>query len=188
MAIKGVRVTRSELDVILDALDANGEHSHDELRQHRRVAFRAQNVLMLRGESEEALTIATRNLSQGGVAFLFGQYMHVGERIRVALVDPQKGEWSYKGAKVVRCHHIAKMLHEIGAEFDTRLPVDPAGSPAPCVCSGKHCPWGTCRRAPEPESITFSDEGPSESADTADAMCDAASAQKQGAPTPVPSE
>lgn len=124
-SMKGVRLEKREVESILRTLDAAPRPEHPERRSTRR-PYRDRNLVIYREVGEEPIIVVGRNISQHGLAFLFAQYMPVGERLRVLVPDKVNGEWAQHEATVVRCRHVMKMIHEVGIAFSKPLPTDPA--------------------------------------------------------------
>lgn len=68
------------------------------------------------------ISVACRNISGGGIAFLHSAYLHVGSRCTVRLPHPTRGEIAVDGW-VARCVHRSGMVHEIGVTFAEQLDV-----------------------------------------------------------------
>ncbi len=126
--MKGVRLRKREVESILQTLDAAPRPEHPE-RRSKRLPYRDRNLVIFREVGEEPIIVVGRNISQHGLAFLFAQYMPVGERLRVLVPDKANGEWAQHEATVVRCRHVMKMIHEVGIAFSKPLPADPVQEP-----------------------------------------------------------
>ncbi len=64
--------------------------------------------------------VPTRNISEGGLSYLHGGFVHIGTRCLVQLVTSH-GTWNNVIGTVARCRHVGTGLHEVGLEFDHEL-------------------------------------------------------------------
>lgn len=75
------------------------------------------------GSMRRCLVMATRNVSNGGLAVLHSSYMYPGSRCTVALpTRAGDNEPIVMTGRVVRCTHREGMVHELGIRFDD--PID----------------------------------------------------------------
>lgn len=121
-----LRVTRRELDALLDELDqvSNASESPKPIRRFVRWAYRRERVPVTVTQSDgppTCLTLVSRNLSPGGISLFHAQYVHTGSRVVVTLRHPTMGEIEF-GGEVVRCEHRGGRNHEIGIKFDREIP------------------------------------------------------------------
>lgn len=76
--------------------------------------------------------VRTRNLSEGGLGFFFGSYMHPGTVCHFAIMGLD-GHGQIVAGTVRWCRHVARTLHECGVQFDSPIEVtrflDPATTP-----------------------------------------------------------
>lgn len=108
----------AELTALLDRLDADAGAATPR-RQSRRLEYRRPAVpIVIRTDmgARAAVSVATRNLSRGGLSFLHSAYMHVKTAVVAILKHPVKGDVPIPGA-VVRCRHIERHIHEVGVRF-----------------------------------------------------------------------
>lgn len=136
--MRGLRLPKEQVAVILDTLDAQSHPQRPE-RHSRRVPFRADKLVMRRTIEDEPISVMGRNISRHGLAFLFGQYLTPLERVRIHVPGRDNGDGIEKEATVVRCRHIGKLIHEVGVRFDVPLQTDPADETGPCLVSGTPC-------------------------------------------------
>ncbi len=70
--------------------------------------------------SRREITVATRNISRGGMSVLHASFVYTNTRITAQLrkVD---GKTSRVSGKVCRCTHRGGVVHEIGIEFDQEI-------------------------------------------------------------------
>ncbi len=138
--MKGTKAPRHQIDAMLDTLDAldaqqievNVDHRHAD-----RISYRTRNTILYRASSEEPIVVVTRNISKHGMAFLYSQYLQMGEDIRIAVVDKERGDWNLKEARINRCEHVSGMIHEVGIEFKEPLPDSFLAKPNYCPTCGQ---------------------------------------------------
>jgi len=120
--IRSVRVDKGLLRRILDALDNSGCNFELNKRRHQRLQYRGRQVILYTKQTERdiAFIVPTRNISRGGMSFLHGQMMHIGQLCAVDLAA-KDGTWLSVEGTVVRCRHIRGMIHEIGLKFNGLL-------------------------------------------------------------------
>ena len=75
--------------------------------QAERYPYRTYSAIELarNGAAAGVQTIASRNVSRGGIAFLAGQFIYQGTACRVALVPPH-GRAEVVPGRVVRCRYV----------------------------------------------------------------------------------
>lgn len=66
------------------------------------------------------ITVATRNISRGGLSVLHSSYTYPGTVVRTTL-DRIDGHAHNISGKVVRCEHRGGVVHEIGINFDHEI-------------------------------------------------------------------
>ncbi len=117
--IRSVRVDKALLRRILDALDSNGCGFELNKRRHERLPYRGRQVILYTKQTERdvAFIVPSRNISRGGMSFLHGQMMHLGQLCSVDLAT-NDGNWFTVESTVVRCRHVRGMIHEIGLKFN----------------------------------------------------------------------
>lgn len=124
-AMNTIRAGRYDLNRLLDALDAKSPKNTVD-REFVRWGYRQQSVVLeLRhpGGTVVRLPVATRNLSNSGMAVLHSSFVHTGTSCMVQLQHQTMGAVEVEG-EVMRCQHIGGVVHEIGIKFthpiDTR--------------------------------------------------------------------
>ncbi len=114
-----IRAGRYELNRLLDAMDAKGAKNTVD-REFMRWGYRQQSVTVeLRhpGGTIVRLPVATRNLSNSGIAVLHNSFVHTGSGCAVTLEHQTMGKIKIEG-EVTRCQHIGGTVHEIGIRFE----------------------------------------------------------------------
>lgn len=120
--IRSVRVDKSLLRRILDALDGSGCNFELNKRRYTRLSYRGRQVILYTKQTERdvAFIVPTRNISRGGMSFLHGQMMHIGQPCSIDLAT-NDGNWMTVDGVVVRCRHVRGMIHEIGLKFNSLI-------------------------------------------------------------------
>lgn len=102
--------------------DAAGESSR---RGSARLSYRRTSVTLCieqPGGGSTTVRVVSRNLSKGGMSLLHAAYLHPGTRCVVVLRHKVKGDIPIK-ARIVRCRHVSKKVHELGVQFDHAIEV-----------------------------------------------------------------
>lgn len=125
-AINALRLTKEELQLLLSRLDREAKGSENDLhRRTRRWPLQLQQtVLTLCCSATETkhLIVVPRNISVEGLSILHGGFLHPGSHCHVTL-RLVSGKPKTISARVTRCRHLEKHVHEIGLIF--MKPVDP---------------------------------------------------------------
>ncbi len=117
-----VSMNRRQLEALLDELDSGDSGASKQRRAHDRRPYRHECIDMQIQRPDggwSQVTVAGRNISQGGMSVLHAAFLYPGSACRVAL--PTSGGSVMVEGKVVRCRHIYKMLHEVGIIFKSSL-------------------------------------------------------------------
>lgn len=116
------------LEAFLDRLDAMtmqglGSETRAYARWPIREAF-VEVCVLERASFKRCMLMATRNVSNGGVAVLHSAFMYPGSNCTIALPTRAGGENEpiVMNGRIVRCVHREGMVHEIGIQFDE--PID----------------------------------------------------------------
>lgn len=119
-----LRLSSKELTRIVEELESRANNVQAGVhRSSRRWAMQSQKVIVTLvgpGNQRMHFLVAPRNLSQGGMAFLSGNYLHVGSQCFMTLRSVE-GKGVVIPAKVRRCQHLENRLHDVGVEFDQRI-------------------------------------------------------------------
>ncbi|MFG0252428.1 MAG: response regulator [Phycisphaerales bacterium JB038] len=92
-------------------------------RVHQRLSFEVSEItvtVMHPGGTLSRFSVACRDLSVGGIAFLHRGFLHEGTECQINLPMMTGGERSLSG-KVVRCSHLKSNVHEVGIAFDSQI-------------------------------------------------------------------
>lgn len=83
------------------------------------------------------ITVATRNISRGGLSVLHSSYIYPGTAVRTRLDRIDGNPYALTG-KVVRCEHRGGVVHEIGINFDNEIIVQEFIRPDIIACLRTH--------------------------------------------------
>jgi len=72
------------------------------------------------GRSQRDITVATRNISRGGMSVLHASFIYPETRINARLHRGDGSSHRVSG-KVIRCEHRGGVVHEIGIQFDSEI-------------------------------------------------------------------
>lgn len=123
-----IGMSPQQLEAFLDRLDAMTVPGvSPESRAYARWPIREAYVevcVQEHGTFKRCLVMATRNVSNGGVAVLHSAFMYPGSKCTVALPSRTGSEHEpiVMTGKIARCIHREGMIHEIGIMFDE--PID----------------------------------------------------------------
>lgn len=126
--IRSIRMSKSEINGVLDELDKATEQSGDKgfhRRRHERHRCRQYAVLVRvkqTGQQPTNFLVPTRNVSNGGVSFLHGAMLHPNTRCTIVFLLPDRRTFRTQG-RVVRSRHVTGMIYEIGIGFDAPISV-----------------------------------------------------------------
>lgn len=128
--INALRLPGPQLERLHKLLDGQADAAHGrDRRSAERCAYHraAQIVVTLRPpggvESQQfaqRFSVISRDVSEGGVGFLHGAYVHVSSQAVVEL-ESLEGIWKPVPGSVVRCRHVSGKLHEVGVAFDEQI-------------------------------------------------------------------
>ncbi len=93
------------------------------LRIHARKEYLDPYMLMVIEHDDtmdRPMTLATRNISRGGVGLLHSNFVYPKTRVTVHLTIDQKEAYPVRGV-VQRCIHRGGVVHEIGVKFDNEI-------------------------------------------------------------------
>jgi CheY-like chemotaxis protein len=108
-----------ELSELLDQLDLPETPAKGVKRDFVRWPFRRTTIplkVFHPNGTTAGFSVACRNISRGGLAFLHSAFLHQGTRCSVVLSHPTRGDVTIEGW-VARCAHRSGMIHEIGMTF-----------------------------------------------------------------------
>lgn len=132
--IRPVAFEHEDLIELLDRLDAHSaeqDAKECDLRSHERVTCRSFAILTMRGEAqrENPVMIPLRNISRGGVAFLYDRELVTGSPCSLKVVLPEGDTFDIEG-QVVRCKWVAKCTYEIGLQLKDPLDLNVSDIPS----------------------------------------------------------
>ena len=116
-----LRLSDDRVARILDQRDADAaaQPSSNHRRGRRHVFHRREGlVITVFGSDGDPIryAVAARNLSETGVGFLHGAFLHHDTACVLSIRDDE-GRWVNVVGKVVRCCHLEGNVHEIGLRF-----------------------------------------------------------------------
>ena len=118
-----VRLTAEEIETTLDSLDAAVAAQNGERRRALRACYRRSlpaKIVMPFGLGNTWRSVSCRNVSLGGVAFLFGGSVCGLTRCRIRVPTRQRSQHEI-GGTVVGCRRVGSSLYELGVRFDLPL-------------------------------------------------------------------
>jgi hypothetical protein len=84
------------------------------------------------GGTSQTQVAVVRDLSAGGLAMLWGNFLHAGTRCAFTVVSSESHEpLVHATAQVVRCSHLKGSVHDVGVKFDESIDLQrvPGASP-----------------------------------------------------------
>ena len=118
------RLSKSQLTQVNEFLDNDSDGELDnERRTYRRFNFRNSNIVVNithPGGSISTVAAGTRNLSSGGLAFIYWGFLHNGTGCEV-IMKTQAGQTHTAIGTVVSCRHVSGTYHLIGVKFDALI-------------------------------------------------------------------
>ncbi len=116
--------TDDELIDLVERLDRDAKMPKDDTRREgERFSYRAGVIPCLVFDSNGAkrkTVLYPRNISSGGIAVVHRGYLHVGTELHVVLRKREGDPVVVRG--VTRsCRHVARLLHEVGVQFEEKL-------------------------------------------------------------------
>ena len=111
----------NRLDEVSKAYDAGAENR----RAHQRKSFREIIILVTskRGDQEVSFIVNTRNISDGGVAFLHDEILEPGTPCEVRILQVC-GDWLDFSGEITRCSKIVEGTYEVGMRFQEVIDID----------------------------------------------------------------
>lgn len=140
-----LRISDNEVATVLNQLDQQRIDKPDETRDNRRVNLRLGPGLIVQvhqpGGTTANFLVRPRNISEKGLAFIHGGFLHRDSLCTVLLNTKGTGRIKVDG-RVVRCRHIRANLHEIGLQLVEEIDLEhavafPPDPPAAAVDSTK---------------------------------------------------
>jgi len=119
-----LRMSQKDIQRLVEDLErGSSQEGAGTHRQSRRWKMRPQRVIVtLVGQTGQRLNLLVipRNLSQGGMGFICGNYLHIDSQCFITF-RTLGGKGTVVPATVRRCRHVEGRLHEIGVEFAERI-------------------------------------------------------------------
>jgi DNA-binding response OmpR family regulator len=139
--IRTLRLDKAQVKALLNRLSRLETPPSDDCRGARRYAYNGvvaiAHMRQPGASSAVPFLVAVRNISETGLAFLHGGFVHCGTECLLQLLTAD-GAWNNVTASVVRCRHVEANIHEVGVHFEYEvdpLPYhqDPHAVPVPRV-------------------------------------------------------
>lgn len=118
-----IRLSQRELTQLLDRLDASqnagpgaSRYNRNAVRWNLRQQRAVLTVVDEIGRNKSAVVVP-RNLSTQGIGFLYGGYLHKGQRCNITLRARDGSPRSIPGI-ILRCAHVKGHIHEVGVRLD----------------------------------------------------------------------
>jgi len=111
----------AQLAAILDASDPENEGGQ---RLHKRVSYRKLSQIAVAIQQPDKqwakYIVRSRDLSEGGIGFVHGSFLHAGSLCRVILKD-QEGQVVCIEGTVRGCDFLQGRAHNIGVQFNEEI-------------------------------------------------------------------
>ncbi len=114
--VNSLGLAASGLEQVLDVLDLKSTID-SRRRGFVRWPFRKESVELVvirKGQPDQSLVLACRNISSQGMSLLHCAYLQPGTLCAVSIPGPAKRVVT---GRIVRCAHRTGMMHEVGVEF-----------------------------------------------------------------------
>lgn len=116
-----IRLGREELEELLNQLDQASQTQDSYPKRAPRSRYRTFNAELWTavppGKQPTApVRVATRNISVGGLSFLYHQMLAIGQRVVIRLPMSANGHLE-ASAEVVRCRYLKVGVHEVAVKF-----------------------------------------------------------------------
>jgi len=124
--VRTIHLDDDQVAKILDEMDTSAAKSPDERKMPRyRCRIKALTVHMQHPGSSTTVPyqVPTRNISERGISFLHGGFVHTGTRCLVQLITSY-GTWDDVRGTVVSSQYVKANIHEVHVRFDGQ--VDPS--------------------------------------------------------------
>lgn len=124
-----LRLSDAEWYACVSEMDRNASRSicQKEQRRSERVPYRnASNIVIAIHNYDgrrQYFRVRTHDLSEYGISFLHGSYIHVGTHVEMPLLHRECGITNVH-ATISCCTHVKNTIHRVGAEFDEVINID----------------------------------------------------------------
>ena len=118
-AFRSVRLDNAAIDKIIDELDHADGGVDLGRRDVRRFRFHAKGAvihLLARGAPPKAFVAHTRTISDTGLNFLHGAFIHSRSKCIVS-IKTLNGMWRNIGAEIVRSDYVTNGVHDVAVRF-----------------------------------------------------------------------
>lgn len=143
-----LRLRSEDRDPLLDKLDfAAAKLPSSSRRNSQRLAYRVESIpvtITHPGGSVARCLVKARNLSAGGMSFLYGGFLHHGTECRIILKTLDASS-VVVDATVRSCRLVQHHIHEVGVQFREKLDPTLFCGPTAKVTSSDGAPAGKSR-------------------------------------------
>lgn len=121
-AIRTIRLNDEDIARLLDQLDEGVAVPKD--RRSARYPYRVKALVVHMQQPGSSIVVpyvvASRNISDRGLAFLHGGFVHLGTRCMAQLITTY-GTWDDVHGEVVSCRYQQGNIHEVSIKFDREI-------------------------------------------------------------------
>lgn len=118
--VRTIRLDDDAIQELLKTLDEAVLPADVQKRRAPRHVFRAKGCVLhtqsTNGGPPSTYLATTRDLSDSGLSFLHGAYLHTGNKCVIQMTTIH-GMWQNVPGEIVRCDYVASGVHEVGVRF-----------------------------------------------------------------------
>lgn len=118
-----LRIGKRELNQFLEQIEQSSSGWNNPDREFVRAQYRLESVQLVieHGSGNQVtLSVATRNISRGGISILHSAYIHADTPCEIILSLPEGTKQRVAG-KVMRCSHLTGRVHDVGIKFNEQI-------------------------------------------------------------------
>lgn len=118
-----LRLGERELNQFLEQIEQSSSDWISPDREFVRAQYRVESVQLVieHGSGNQVtLSVATRNISRGGISILHSAYIHPDTPCEIILTLPE-GKKQRIAGKVMRCSHLMGRVHDVGIKFNVQI-------------------------------------------------------------------
>lgn len=121
--VRTIHLDDEQIATLLDGMDTNATSQATEKRVNRH-RYRQKALVVHMQQPGSTITVPylvpTRNISEGGLSFLHGGFVHPGTRCLAQLITTY-GTWDDVPGVVVSCRYVDANIHEVSLHFDRAI-------------------------------------------------------------------
>ncbi len=121
--VNSLRLGVRELNALLNRIEQKNPDSGSADRDFVRWSFRvvrADLTIEHHGGSSVTFSVATRNISRGGVSVLHSAFAYPGSRCSI-VIHLEDGNTLEAEGQIARCQHLGGKVHELGIKFKEQI-------------------------------------------------------------------